>query len=234
MKEFLYEYYSILTKVVEIIAAATGLIVYNKYKATHIKYFILFLIWVVVIEIVGSYTTYLKNRGLEELIQGTVIEKNYWWYNLFWASASTFFYAWLLSRQLKTFALKRTILYACGIYLATLIFILIFNIDNFFNGRSIPLVIGNVVVILLSSIFYLYETLNSDKLLNFYKSIYFYIAAIIFIWWLVSTPLSFFEVYNTESDWDYVVIKWTIKLACNFFMYLGFTIALIVSRPEYD
>ena len=71
-------------------------------------------------------------------------------------------------------------------------------------------------------------------MLAFYKSINFYISIIIFIWWLIVTPLVFFESYNNTSDWSFVFLKWKIKLLSNVFMYLTFTFALIFCGPEQE
>lgn len=234
MKEFLENYYSILTKSFELIAALAGVLLYSKYKNTPVKYFIWFLVWIVLLEIVGSYPRYLKDLELFYLIEGTVLEKNYWWFTISWTSAATLFYSWFLSKRYKSTFFKRIIFYSRYLYILVIILTIIFRFDSFFIKRETYIIILSLSIILLSSIFYLYELLNSEKLFDFYSSIYFYVSAIIFIWWLVTTPLGFFEVYNTKQDWDYVAIKWTIKLAANIFMYLGFAIALVVSKPEYE
>ena len=234
MKEFLKDYYTTLTLSFEFIAALTGVFLYIKYKGTPVKYFIWFLLWIFVNEIIGNYPSHLKNLKLFYLIEGTILEKNYWWFTIFWTSAATLFYSWLLSGKYKSVLFKRIILYSRRIFVVVIILTILFRFEIFFVRREAYIDILSLSIILLSSIFYLYELLNSEKLFDFYRSIYFYISAIVFVWWLVITPLGFFEVYNTTEDWDYVTIKWTIKLTANIFMYLGFAIALIVSNPEYE
>ena len=234
MKEFLTNYYSILTKSFELLAALTGVLLYNKYKNTSVKYFIWFLVWIVINEIIGSYPKYLESANLFHLIEGTLIEENYWWFTIFWTSAATLFYSWFLGNRYKSVLFRRILYYLRCLYILVVLSTIIFKFEEFFKGRAAYIDILSLSIILFSAIFYLYELLSSEKLLNFYKSVYFYVAAIIFIWWLVTTPLGFFEVYNTKQDWNYVVTKWTIKLAANILMYLGFTIALIVSKPENE
>ena len=108
------------------------------------------------------------------------------------------------------------------------------NIDDFFNS-SLPIIgILGAIIIFLCAVFYFLEILLSDSILLFYKSINFYISAAIFMWWLIVTPLVFFENYNTTSDWDFVFLKWQIKLFANIFMYLTFTFGLIWCRPQKD
>lgn len=232
MKEFLYEYYSLLTKSFEILALFVGLIVYKKYKNTQVKYFIWFLGWIVLIEFIGTYPKYLRDMGLYHFIKDTIIERNYWWYTVFWTSATTIFYSWFLSQVYESHIFKKIMVFCRYLFVIILLTTIILDFKNFFNFRANHLVLLNFSIILLSSIFYLFELLNSEKLLNSFKSVYFYIAMILFVWWLVTTPLNFFEIYNSDSDWDYVTIKWTIKLIANIFMYLGFALALIFCNSE--
>jgi len=79
---------------------------------------------------------------------------------------------------------------------------------------------------------YFIELLQSDSILMFYKLLDFYISIAIFIWWLITTPVVFYGVYNSNKDWDFVILKWEIFLISNIFMYLTFTIGLILSKPK--
>ena len=232
--EFLSKYYTFLIKATELIAVLTGLILYKKYKHTDVKYFIWFLIYVVIIETVGSYPVYLKSLNLSHLIENTLIRRNYWRFAFTWVSASTFFYSWFLGKQLKSSVFKKILRYACIVYLVVLIVRIGFYHEEYFKGRNLILDIGNMTIVLLSSIFYLYEILNSEKILDFYRSFYFYVAAIIFIWWLVITPIGFFEQYNNVYDMNFVMLKYVTKLCLISFMYLGFSVALIISKVKYD
>ncbi|TYA59281.1 hypothetical protein [Formosa maritima] len=234
MKEFLYDYYTFLTKSIEILAFVVGLIVYNKYKNTPVKYFIWFLGWIVFVETIGNYPRHLKDYDLEYLIEGTLIERNYWWFTLFWTSAAAFFYSWFFSLRYKSHMFKQIIKICQFIYLLFLLISIFYDPLAFFSYRSEYLSILSVLVILLSLIFYFIELINSERLTNISRSIYFYIAVTIFIWWLVTTPLSFFEKYFTEADWDFIMIKWYIYLISNILMYSIFAFALIWCKPEQD
>lgn len=234
MREFLYEYYSPVTKCFLILAFIVGILVYKKYKKTQVKYFILFLGWIVFLEIIGSYPIYLKNSGLSHLIEGTLIEQNYWWYTISWASVATIFYSWFLSQKYDSNTLKTIIKFCIYGYVLTMLVTAIIDYKLFFKIRPTYITVLNVTILILSTVFYLYNLLNSEKLLNAFKSLYFYVAIILLVWWLITTPLNFFEVYNSDSDWDFVTIKWTIKLIANIFMYLGFAFALIFCKPESE
>lgn len=234
MREFLYDYYTFLTKSVEILAFVVSLIVYKKYKNTPVKYFIWFLGWIVFVETIGNYPRHLKDYNLEYLIEGTLIERNYWWYTISWASVATIFYSWFLSQKYDSNTLKTIIKFCIYGYVLTMLVTAIIDYKLFFEIRPTYITVLNVAIIILSTVSYLYNLLNSEKLLNAFKSLYFYVAIILLVWWLITTPLNFFEVYNSDSDWDFVAIKWTIKLIANIFMYLGFAFALIWCKPESE
>lgn len=54
--------------------------------------------------------------------------------------------------------------------------------------------------------------LQSETILSFYKSINFYISSTILIWWLVITPLVFFQIYFLNVDWSFIILRWQIYL----------------------
>ena len=83
MEEFLKQYYALITYGVELLAAVTGLLCLKKYKTTAAKYFIYFLVYVFILELLGNYPKALKYIDGAYLIKDTLIETNYWWFNLF-------------------------------------------------------------------------------------------------------------------------------------------------------
>ena len=76
--------------------------------------------------------------------------------------------------------------------------------------------------------------LQSYKVLNFYNELYFYISSAFLIWYLITTPLIFYQIYFSTADWSFIFLKWQIFLFANVFMYLTFTFALIYCKPEKE
>ncbi|GAL73156.1 hypothetical protein JCM19302_3037 [Jejuia pallidilutea] len=74
----------------------------------------------------------------------------------------------------------------------------------------------------------------------FYKSLNFYISAVIFIWWLIIAPLTFYDVYYKYEigvgvfDKAFVDLRFQIFLFANLFMYLTYTFALIWCKLENE
>ena len=75
----------------------------------------------------------------------------------------------------------------------------------------------------------------------------FYISVVIFIWWLIITPLTFYDLFYGSvdlskpfrhpeffGDINYITLRKRIYLFSNIFMYLTFIFALIWCRPEKD
>ncbi|ULC57962.1 hypothetical protein MBM09_08520 [Flaviramulus sp. BrNp1-15] len=238
--DFLIQYYFLLTHSVETLAAFTGLILYKKYKYTSVKYFIWFLIIICLCEHFGLYVRYVRpDRSLHFLI-GTKFQKNHWWYNLFWSIGGIMFYAFYYHKILKTRYFKLIIKHSSYCFLIFCIIYYLIRFEEFFHTFFPVIDILGGIVIFLCVVLYFIEILQSERILYFHKSINFYINATIFMWWLVITPLVFYEIYHTyemdgnRNDASFWNIRSYIYLFSNLFMYLTFTFALIFCKPEHD
>jgi hypothetical protein len=236
--DFLLENYSIITHSVEFLAAITGVFYYKKYKNVVAKYFIFFLIFVSICDFLGGYVYYVRPDKFLNFLIGTKIQKNHWFSTLSWDIGAVLFYSYYFFKILQTRIYKKIIKYvACGFFLFSIIYIA-FHWEQFFYQFFTVLDVLGAIVICLCSILYFIEILVRDKILEFYKSISFYISATIFIWWLIITPLTFYSEYFTYEvgknfyDLDFVSLRRQIYLLANIFMYLTFTFAFIWCKPE--
>ncbi|MFD0842101.1 hypothetical protein ACFQ1F_01035 [Flaviramulus multivorans] len=234
MNNFLIEHYSLITHFVEILAAVTGLLLFNKYKGSSTKYFIYFLVFITLSELVSRYTYLVKEGGLLSFLDGTVFQRNYWWGTLFWSLGSVMFYSFFFLKIIKTKRFRVILNVSRYSFLVFFFLYIIINWGDYFI-RPFPVIsILGAIIIFMCSIFYFLEILESNTILSFYKSINFYIAATIFIWWLIITPIVFFHIYYRNIDWNFIHLKWMIFLVANIFMYLTFTFALIWCKPQND
>ncbi|WP_308992005.1 hypothetical protein QLS71_017120 [Mariniflexile litorale] len=171
---------------------------------------------------------------------GTKIETNHWWTTMFWKIGAIMFFSFYYVKVLKTKIFKDIIKFGSYAFLAVSIFYIVFNWNRFFHTFFTVISILGALVIFLCTVLYFLETLQSDRILTFYKSINFYISAAIFIWWLIITPIVFYDVYfvyesgNSNRDWTFIFLRWQIYLFANIFMYSIFTFALIWCRPQND
>jgi hypothetical protein len=189
-------------------------------------------------ELVGGYPGFIeRNEFLQELktfLKGSKFERNYWFFTLFWIMGGTLFYALYFRAHLNNKWFRSIIGYGIGLFLLFSIGYLLMNPDIFFKGRTVPIDVLGVIIIMLAVMFYLVEMLRSDSITTFYKSINFYIAATLIIWYLTVTPLSFYNMYFSKADWSFVILKYQIHLFANICMYLTFTFALLCCKPKND
>lgn len=234
MEEFLLQYKNLLTFCVEILASVVGLLLYKKYKITTAKYFIWFLIYLTVADTLGNYTKYIENGGFFSFLEGTVFDQGYcyWWYTLFWKIGAPFFFSFYYSKILKSPIFKILVKnVGYGFVLYSIIFIIL-NKEAYFIRFFPSISVFGAAIIFLCTVLYFIEILQSAKILSFYISLNFYISVAIFIWWLIVTPIVFYDIYHTNGDWNFIFLRWQIYLLANIFMYCTFTFALIFCKPE--
>lgn len=232
MEEILFEYRTEITRVVELTATITGIVLFKKYKYTHAKYFIYFLIYLSFGDFVSTYTHHVKYDGFLNFLEGTVLEKNYWWSTLFWKVGAILFFAYYYNKILTTKKFKLIIKVIGLIFLVFSIIYIVLNWDDYFIRFFPSINIFGACVIFFCTVFYFIEVLRSNKILIFYKSLNFYISFAIFIWWLIITPIVFFDIYLINRDFEYIRLRYLIYLIANIIMYSTFTFALIFCKPD--
>ena len=92
MEEFLEQNYALITHFVIISAAVTGIFCLKKYKNVPVRLFIYFLIYVALVELIGNYPTKFREWDIFYLIEGTLFERNYWWFTIFWSIGAILFF----------------------------------------------------------------------------------------------------------------------------------------------
>lgn len=235
MKDFLIAYYSITIKGLEILAAIIGIICYKKFKGSHERFFIYFLIYILFVENIGSYTIYIsENKSLnwiKEAIAGTVFQKNYWWFQIFWVINSTLFLCYYFRKNLNNIQSKKLFAFVGYSFFIVSFFLVVLKWETLKYGliKILDLLSFLTIFFLISN--YFFQTLKSEKILKFYYNLTFYISCAFIVFIILITPLTFFESYFNTSDWSYIILKWQILFLANAFMYITFIIGLIVSKP---
>lgn len=187
-------------------------------------------------ELVGGYTVYIDRfeslHSVKDYLAGTRFEKNSWVYTIFWKIGATLFFAWYFRKLLINTSYKLLLKIGSGLFLIIALTAIAMNFELFFRKSLTVINISGGILIICSVTLYLIEVLQSEKILDFYKSLNFYIAAALFIWFIITTPLIFYDIYFSRKDMPYVTLKMATKLFCNIFMYSTFTLALIWCKPE--
>ncbi len=232
MEEFLKQNYFLLTYSVEFLAAVIGLILFKKYSHVAAKFLIYFLVFAFFIDLLHSYPQYLKSLNKFDLIEGTLIEKNYWLSNILWFGGVVCFLFYVNYKISSNPRFRIALKYCFITYVILFVLYGIFNFDLLFTTlNSFVAVLSLWMILVCSSVFYV-EILQSNLIFQFYKSIYFYINTCFLLWSILIVPIVFYEIYFSTADWNFVILKWQIYLSVNIIFYLTLSIALICCKPE--
>ena len=239
LTEFLKHNYHLLIRSVEILAAIIGLFCLKKYKNSTSRYFIYILIYWVAVEIIGNYTLFVEDyeflHGIRDRLQQTLFRKNHWWFSIFGDLFAGLFFSFYFIKIMENRLFKRIIKHTAILYGAVFVLYYMLNFKSLFTDFTyIGLSLFWSFLIMMCCVFYFVEVLQSDRILNFYKSLDFYIAAVLFVWLLIITPVSFYNVYYKAVDWNFIFLKWQIYLGAIMFMYLTFSFALLWCKPQND
>ena len=218
----------------EIVAALTGLLLLKKYKLYQTsRYFIYFLLYVVIFSVMGRYTYWVQDGPLE-FLKGTLLQANYWLFTICWSIISVLFFGWYYLQILKNKKSKSVLKVSLIVFTITSFMSILITWPKFFKSNINSIKIFGAVIILQCVIYYFLEVLKGDKILHFYKSLTFYISCAILLLWLIQTPMIFFQPYYRTADMEYVYLRDYINLVIISFMYITYTVGLLVSKPNYD
>lgn len=236
MNDFLIEHRSLIYHSSEFIAAVIGLLLYKSYKKTSTIYFIHFLFAAWAVDAIGGYTNYVIDyeflHSLRDLLKDTILEKNRWWYTIFWQIGATLLILRYYMKILKSKGLLSILKVVGWLFLVVSIGKIVINFDAFFV-KSFPIhQILSTSVVLVCITFYFIDLLGSDTILTFNKSVSFYVSCIFLLWYLTIATTQFYEPYYNSVDNAYVRLRRLIYIYAIVGMYGSFGITLIYCRPK--
>ncbi|MCH4823707.1 hypothetical protein ML462_11050 [Gramella lutea] len=227
---FIFDNKIYVTYLMEFIAALAGSLFL--YKSVSVRkdvlIFVRFLWSVLIIDILGGYAAlaYFDNYEHFVFLKDTVFVRNEWYYNI----AEVYFicvYTYLLREQLSG-KKPRNVLKWC-IYGYIIFSVLnMFRSENFFNGDMMFNDIVGTFIILLAVFLYFYEMMISDKVLSFYRKLFFYVAVSISISYLVRVPISIYGAYVTEKNTEFLELFYDLIRYSNVYMYSFFAIGFYI------
>ncbi len=219
----------IIINLFELIAAIAGTVYIRKYRVEKsTRYFVLFLWFNVFIEIIfGWLPTFIENFEFLHFLQDTIFAKNKWIYNTF-EVITTLFYLLYFNSLYESGKFKKIGIRIVFIYLFFSVFNLVFS-DVFYTSSSAPNSIFGTLLLVLFIMYYYYQILQSDKILNFYKSIPFYVSVGVLVFHLIVNPIFIYEQYYSHSvSYEFVRVFLTILTIVNIFMYSCYIIGFLV------
>ena len=214
-----------LPLVFEFISALIGVYYLIKCRDFSSRYFVFFLCFTFMFESIGHLTTLRSNDFLSFLI-GTKFEKNYWLYNPF-LIFNFLFYTYYFRKYIKSSKVKSVLTLSLILYFITSILNLLLS-DVYFVAYSAYSFILGSILILFVVLYYFFEVLKNDEILNFTKTLPFYVAIGALFFHLGVTPLFIYSKYYSSKSPEFVQIYRIILTTANIFMYTCYTIGFIV------
>lgn len=230
MKEFLINYYTPITNIVEILAAIAGSMYVYKSRDKISRLFVYYLWLTVFVENLALYGRFMRNNYDNELfilIKNSSFCTNHWLYNI--RSLITIIILGEYFRRLVTkVSYKKSIKLIITIYLVFLILYFTFSDAFFYNGIPYNFMLRTLIIVFFVCLYYL-ELLKSDRILEFHKSKHFYISSALLMWSLVVTPLFIFSDYYRLGNPNFIYFRQLILLSSNIVIYLCFTTVFLRS-----
>ncbi|MFC4739696.1 hypothetical protein ACFO3U_06780 [Flavobacterium ponti] len=194
----------------QIVTAIAGSLCYYKYKDTYLKYF-LFLLWYIVI---NDFTARYYSKNISVY--------NVFFYNIFQVISFTF-YALLFKNAIKSLKNRQIISILLAFYYLCYLINLVF-IDDFFTDYFSNTYIIGAAVIITSILIYLYEILNSDKIIHVNKMMVFWISIGLLLMYLPNIPFNVIRnYYKTSPTIPYIyMVNFLLVFIYNIIIISGF------------
>ena len=232
MLDYLYQYLitAIPINILEISVAISGSYFLYKNPNTLIinRYLVYFLWFTFFTEMIGKYAAlaYFTNYEYLGFIKDTVFERSFWLYNIYTIISFSFF-GYYFTTLLNSNKLKKRFLFINILYLIIGIINLTIS-DIFFKGNSVYTSIAGTILFLSIIMFFYFDLLQSDIVLDIKKHLPMYISIGVLVYFLCLTPLDIFSQYYKTVNKTYVKLRSNIFLFTNIFMYGTFIIGFIV------
>lgn len=203
------------TLYIEVITAVIGSIYFYKYKNSYLKYFLVFLWYIVANEIYGKY--------LADVLGGN----NFSLYNIYMVINLLFLLSIYWNKLKKSSNKKLIILFAIS-------FITVFIINNFYKDytndfASLPFIVGSSLLI-FAIILYFIEILNSEKILHITKDLLFWISFGILLFNVGAIPCIVARTYYYETFHTNFGFLNTLYLSLIFILNICYIIGFICSH----
>jgi hypothetical protein len=205
----------------ELTACITGFAYWRKIKATHWRYFPVYLAIIVMAELTGKYL------GLQKLYS-----INLAFYNYFVIPLEILFFIWLFYKEFAHTTYKRLPIAAACIYTGCWITEMFITpkVPHFWIGYFSYTV--GILMLLILILAYLYKFVNSKEMIFLKENMMFWVCMGIFVFYSFSLP--YFGMGNyLYSHYEKLYLTYSKAIyGLNYIMYGLFTIAFIWGKPK--
>lgn len=205
----------------ELFAFITGLSYWKKIKHSYWKWFVIYLGFIVVLEITAKYIGYVLEN----------IKLNGDLYYFFGLPVQFFFFYWLFYKWFENRSEKVWPIIGAAVYVLAWLadFFFLRGIRLWFSSFSYT--VGNIVLLVLIILFFL-KFINSNEILGYKFSMMFWVCIGLILFYLGTFP--FYALRNTL----YLHYKnifypyWDTNFVLNYLMYIFFTLTFIWGKPK--
>ncbi len=219
----------IIINVFEVVAAVVGTVYISKYREDYLsRYFVYFLWFTVFVELVfGWLPAAIYFFKAFSFLKDTIFKHNAWAYNIY-DLISFSFYLFFFLRLIEKKKFRKIGYSVVYVFLGYAILGVLFSDFSFWLDPMVNSVIGTFLL-LLCVIMYYFQLLLSNSILNFYKSIPFYVSVGALVFHLTINPLFIYEnYYKSELNPEFVYVNRIILTLINIFMYTCYIIGFII------
>ena len=216
------KWYIILLNIFELLACVTGLFYWRKIRNSFWQWFPVYLGVIFLTEMTGEYLLFVKRD----------LSANIFLYTYFGIPAQFFFFYWLFYQYFKIKKSNRKwSLISTAIYLVALIADLTYISKHEFYFESFSYVIGCLFMLILLLIF-LFGFTNEEEIVNYKKSMMFWVCIGLLIFYIGATPFFAFRSKLYKENTAFFYVYWYVQFGLNYLMYLLFTVAFIWGKPR--
>jgi hypothetical protein len=199
----------------EWIAVAAGIMAWKQVKNTRYKYFLGYLLFIAVGELVAHYCVREGHVSITKFLTHWVL-----------IPTEFFFFYWFYHRCLHKRLHKK---YCVAFAAVSIVFrILEFTVwrDEKFSFSSLSYLVSSVFLIALMML-YLAQFMRSDNIIHYHRHFDFWVTLGLLVYYLGSFPLFAFYNYLHSVEPDFFFGYWRIQMFLNILMYLIFSFSFI-------
>ena len=213
-------YIILLLNVCELTAVIAGCLHWKKIRNTYWKWFLFYLITILLVELTGKYLNIVANNPKLNLLI----------YTFFGIPLQFFFFFWLFRRQAGNKG-NHLFLIAAVIYAVSWVVEFMFLRGGRLWFMSFSYTVGNTLLAILI-INYLINFIQSEDILNFKQHMMFWVAVGLAIFYIGTLP--FFALRNTllYNYRNIFIVYDYIQLVLDCLMYIVFALSFIWGKPK--
>ncbi|BAO77638.1 hypothetical protein WPG_3408 [Winogradskyella sp. PG-2] len=221
--------FDFLFHLLELVAALTSSLYWLKTKDDTIRPFVWYLWFIVFVETLAMYPYLydITDNSFIASVKNSKFYRNSWLYNLY-NPVTIFLIGKFMIKNTNTAFSHKIIKYLVFCY--TLFCVGFFLVgDNFFKmGLPYDSVIYTFIIFTMVML-YLRELMQSNDILNFYKSPVFYVSIALLLWYICLTPLFIFNAFYLKVNKEFIFFRSLFLDISNIILYSWYTFAFLYS-----